>query len=298
MNLNEIKNKITNISQQIDGLDLSGTSEEEFSVKNKVNLGMASIYPMYDNDIVTPHLAYLFNTRPVWNHYCNNSEIFRSPENYGNVPLYYKPENFKYSGNKLPNIRENIIPKVISKADTEYFSTNAIKIKQYVLSDLGLSGDMIIHKGKNLVVKTSPLRVETEQGATIGSSNDYIDFKGFMTILIYENKIVYIRLNGTEFKYKIYSYPNMSLINEGVAASLKDIYIKNRIYREGIVGPNNIMGEGFDTVSKTGGFIIKSVVDGTDILKNLYVIDLYNIIGPKYTLTGEKRKTHAIINYI
>lgn len=295
MNLNEIKNKITNISQQIDGLDLSGTSEEEFSVKNKVNLGMASIYPMYDNDTVTPHLAYLFNTRPVWNQYCVNNKIFRSPENYWKGYLHYNQENFKYNGNKLPNIEENVTPKVVNKGG--YFN-RAIKIKQYILSDLGLNGDMIIHKGKNLVVKTSPLRVETEQGVTIGSSNDYIDFKGFMTILIYENKIVYIRLNGVEFKYKIYSYPNMSLINEGVAASLKDVYIKNRIYREGIVGPNTIIGEGFDTVSKTGGFIIKSVIDGTDILKNLYVIDLYNIIGPKYTLYGKKRKTHVIINYI
>lgn len=314
MNLNEIKNKMVDISQSIDRLDLADGSID-LSVKNKVELGMASIYPV---DNVTPHLSYLFNTRPVW--------IGRMVKNYGDYEFFgipsntiinhiyqYKNDNsnyifnpilgndftrtggilnFKFSNinvKKLDNFNMDTLtfsgPVAKYVFDNEYnqgievenfkiISKNAVKIKQSILPDIADDFKRQgIYKDGNYVIKVDPLRVETEQGAIVSSSNEYIDFKGIMTILIYRNRIVYIRLNGTEFKYKIFSYPNMSLLAEGSSNSLKDIYIKNKIYRDGIVGPNIWHSNEHTPVN---GFIL------TSFRENVNVVDLYNIIGPKF----------------
>lgn len=313
MNLNEIKNKITNISQQIDRLDLSDGSID-MSVKNKVELCMATIYPV---DNVTPHLSYLFNTRPVWIGKFQASSydygVLRGVSNIMNHIYQYKFRgdnyavhneimgndfsrdgsvlNFKYAGidiEKLENYSMDnlnfasteakyVFNNEYNQIDIEKFKiipVNATKIKQSILPDIADTFKSNgIYRDVNYVIKVDPLRVETEQGGIVSSSNEYIDFKGIMTILIYRNKIVYIRLNGTEFKYKIFSYPNMSLLVEGSSNSLKDIYIKNKIYRDGIVGPNIWHHE---NCTPNNGFIMTSS-------RGVYnVVDLYNIIGPKF----------------
>lgn len=314
MNLNEIKNKMVDISQSIDRLDLADGSID-MSVKNKVELGMASIYPV---DNVTPHLSYLFNTRPVWigrmvRSSYSDYAFFGIPSNTIINHIYqYKNDNSAYEFNqilgndfsrtggilnfkfdsvnvkKLDNFNINSLTFDVTAKyvfNNEYnqdievekfkiISENGTKIKQSTLPDIADDFKRQgIYKDGNYVIKVDPLRIETEQGAIVSSSNEYIDFKGIMTILIYRNKIVYIRLNGTEFKYKIFSYPNMSLLAEGSSNSLKDIYIKNKIYRDGIVGPNIWHS---DERTPVNGFIL------TDARGNVNVVDLYNIIGPKF----------------
>lgn len=335
MNLNEIKNKITNISQQIDGLDLSGNTVDEFSAHTKVNLDMATVYPMMDGDKVTPHLAYLFNTRVGWIHTVEYGGVIRhSPINViwgysssDNTNPYssmfisfqntvrdrgiirvkatalYNMDEFRYIAKTSPashmygkndngNPTHDFLPnslKTINKNYTFYdiFNKYNMRINQYTPIDLELKYGYI-HMLNDIQVSLKPLTTLYSDGRVIATSNEYIDLDGIMTLLIYENRLVYIRHTGTEFKYKIYSYPNLNIITTGVSNNLRDIYIKNKIYRSGIIGPTidrNKSSEFKQNLTDNGFIIQRSKMNSRDEnYSDIRIIDLYNIIGPNYLI--------------
>lgn len=51
---------------------MSASGEADNSIAEQVDLDLATIYPSNENDTVTPHIAYLYNTRIGWVQIGNN----------------------------------------------------------------------------------------------------------------------------------------------------------------------------------------------------------------------------------
>lgn len=340
MTLSKVKNKLSNVFQLLERTDLSATGEADNSIAEQVDLDMATIYP-HKVDTVTPHIAYLYNTRMGWvqmgetpvnafdttpvnvmytggNNFgiynlenCSRanglitceyliSSIYSKRTNYGHN---YKFDKIKelYTFGRINGIGYEIFNTIIannlSGAANSGFNLNKVYLKQTYASAIHIDSDKVLHRANNITVKINPLRtINSNTNQVIGSSNEYINMTGVMTVLIYSDKLVYIRHDGLNFTYKIYSYPNLSLIKTGTETSLRDIYIKNNITREGLIGPTGsgyIVGEtSYGPIFNNKGFILNyqqtgSVRDGNRRYSNLQVIDLYNIVGPMIVITND-----------
>ena len=360
MTLIKVKNKLSNVFQLLERTDLSATGEADNSIAEQVDLDLATIYPVEAGVNVTPHLAYLFNTRLGWfqagTSFTSSDCFLSSPVNgfyRNNVYLTekfgrlngslsiiggsceYKEQyhNHKYNYEKLyENIerdlgRSTLLEiKLINNDNTtsltqrgyssDFNSNNKNIFKQVYASSIVKNNEGYIHNLDGITVAVNPLRtMNTNTKTVIGASNEYIDLTGIMTIMIYNTKLVYIRYDGTRFNYKIFSYPNLSLISSGVETSIRNIYIKNNITRLGIIGPTGISlrisdYESISSTINTNGFICKIHGKSSyNAIKPSYtheVIDLYNIIGPltlnisdKFFIQGaDKYRDRFYIHYL
>lgn len=340
MTLSKVKNKLSNVFQLLERTDLSATGEADNSIAEQVDLDLATIYP-HKVDTVTPHIAYLYNTRMGWvqmgetpvnafdttpvnvmytggNNFgiynlenCSRanglitceyliSSIYSKRTNYGHN---YKFDKIKelYTFGRINGIGYEIfntaIANNLSGAVNNGFNLNKTYLKQTYASAIHIDSDKVLHRANNITVKINPLRtINSTTNQVIGSSNEYINMTGVMTVLIYSDKLVYIRHDGLNFTYKIYSYPNLSLIKTGTESSLRDIYIKNNITREGLIGPT---GSGYNAgetsyapIFNNKGFVLNykqtgSIRDGNRRYSDLQVIDLYNIVGPMIVVTND-----------
>lgn len=340
MTLSKVKNKLSNVFQLLERTDLSATGEADNSIVEQVDLDLATIYP-HKVDTVTPHIAYLYNTRMGWvqmgetpanafdttpvnvmytsgNNFgiynlenCSRanglitceyliSSIYSKRTNYGHN---YKFDKIKelYTFGRINGIGYEIFNTIIANnlggAINNGFNLNKVYLKQTYASAICIDSDKVLHRANDITVKINPLRtINSRTNQVIGSSNEYINMTGVMTVLIYSDKLVYIRHDGLNFTYKIYSYPNLSLIKTGTESSLRDIYIKNNITREGLIGPTGSgysVGEtSYGPIFNNKGFILNyqqtgSVRDGNRRYSNLQVIDLYNIVGPMIVITND-----------
>lgn len=339
MSLSKVKNKLSNVFQLLERTDLSASGEADNSIAEQVDLDLATIYPC-QHDGVTPHIAYLYNTRMGWvqsgltpndafestpvnvmyqNNYnfgmynlenCNRTnglitcsyllgQIYHKAKNYGHNYKFDKMErvyqiNIPPAGEKYELFNTNIAVK-LGNFINNGFNLNKTYLKQTYASDIYIDSDKVLHRANNITVKINPLRtINSNTNQVIGSSNEYINMTGVMTVLIYNDKLVYIRHDGLNFTYKIYSYPNLSLIKTGTESSLRNIYIKNNIRREGLIGPtgsayNNNSVE-YSTIFNNTGFVlnIQSVYMSGRGYKpsDVRIIDLYNIIGPMIVATN------------
>ena len=341
MTLSKVKNKLSNVFQLLERTDLSATGEADNSIAEQVDLDLATIYPHHSNDTITPHIAYLYNTRIGWVQMGGNpanafdttpvnvmytggnnfgiynlencsringlitceylvSNIYSKRTEYGHN---YKFDRMKqlYTFGRINGIGYEIfnttIANNLSGAVNNGFNLNKTYLKQTYASAIYIDSDKVLHRANNITVKINPLRtINSNANQVIGSSNEYINMTGVMTVLIYSDKLIYIRHDGLNFTYKIYSYPNLSLIKTGTESSLRDIYIKNNITREGLIGPTgsgyNVGGTSYSPVFNNKGFVLNyqqtgSTRDGNRRYSNLQVIDLYNIVGPMIVITND-----------
>lgn len=341
MTLSKVKNKLSNVFQLLERTDLSATGEADNSIAEQVDLDLATIYPHHSIDTVTPHIAYLYNTRMGWVQMGENpaNAFDTTPVNVmysggNNFSVYnlencsringlitceylvssiyskrtvsghnYKFDRIKqlYTFGRIDGIGYEIfninIANNLSGAVNNGFNLNKVYLKQTYASAICIDSDKVLHRANNITVKINPLRtINSNTNQVIGSSNEYINMTGVMTVLIYSDKLVYIRHDGLNFTYKIYSYPNLSLIKTGTEASLRDIYIKNNITREGLIGPTgsgyNAGETSYGPIFNNKGFVLNyqqtgSTRDGNRRYSNLQVIDLYNIVGPMIVITND-----------
>lgn len=346
MSLSKVKNKLSNVFQLLERTDLSATEESNNSIAEQVDLDLATIYPC-QHDAVTPHIAYLYNTRMGWVQMgstpitafestpvnvmyrggtnfgiynlenCNRtnglitteylvSDIYSKSTNYGHNYKFDKIKElytFGRSANNKYEIFNTIIANNLGGAINNGFNLNKVYLKQTYASAMPInSNDKILHSANNITVKIDPLRtINSSTNQVIGSSNEYINMTGVMTVLIYSDKLVYIRHDGLNFTYKIYSYPNLSLIKTGTETSLRDIYIKNNITRNGLIGPTGCgytVGNtnSYSTVFNNKGFVLKVSVRYTydSSSTDIQIIDLYNIVGPMIVINSDfTRANHA-----
>ena len=341
MTLSKVKNKLSNVFQLLEHTDLSATGEADNSIAEQVDLDLATIYP-HKVDTVTPHIAYLYNTRMGWvqmgetpvrafetspvnvmysggNNFgiynlenCNRtnglitcefliSSIYSKRTNYGHNYKFDKIKELysfgRTNGNKYEIFNTIIANNLGNSAVNSGFNLSKVYLKQTYASAIHIDSDKVLHRANNITVKINPLRtINSNTNQVIGSSNEYITMTGAMTVLIYSDKLVYIRHDGLNFTYKIYSYPNLSLIKTGTESSLRDIYIKNNITREGLIGPTgsgySVNYTSYATAFNNKGFVLNwqqtgSVSGGDRKYSNLQVIDLYNIVGPMIVITND-----------
>ena len=351
MTLSKVKNKLSNVFQLLERIDLSASGETDNSITEQVDLDLATIYP-HKVDTVTPHIAYLYNTRMGWvqmgetivnafdstpvnvMYIGGNSFGIYNLENcsrtnglitceylvkilYNKRTTYrhnYKFDKIKelYNFGRANGIRYEIfntnIANNLGGSINSGFNLNKVYLKQTYASAIHINSDKVLHHENNITVKINPLRtINSNTNQVIGSSNEYINMTGVMTVLIYSDKLVYIRHDGLNFTYKIYSYPNLSLIKTGTESSLRDIYIKNNITREGLIGPTgssySVGVTSYVPVFNNKGFILNQHI-GSDIdgYSNSQVIDLYNIVGPMIIITdnfvGGVNRATAWIYYL
>ena len=67
MTLNKVKSDITSVFNTLKNMDLTVDNNGEYSIATQVDLDLATRYPTRAK--VTPHLAYLYNTRAGWAQY-------------------------------------------------------------------------------------------------------------------------------------------------------------------------------------------------------------------------------------
>lgn len=358
MSLSKVKNKLSNVFQLLERTDLSVTEESNNSIAEQVDLDLATIYPHYSSDTVTPHIAYLYNTRMGWvqmgtspftafettpvnafysgssnysgryrNYFtmynfenCNRTNGLITSEDLSRCLILggtsqnhdYKFDrmlrsyNFSKSDYNKYEIFNTYIAGYMNKTITGVFNLSKVHLKQTYASALCINEAKILHNANDITVKINPLRtINSNTNQVIGSSNEYINMTGVMTVLIYSDKLVYIRHDGLNFTYKIYSYPNLSLIKTGTETSLRDIYIKNNITREGLIGPtgsNEVISDGERIpLFHDKGFVLN--IQRTDSRYNrnfeydLRVIDLYNIVGPMIVVTDDLINAEATAIY-
>lgn len=343
MSLSKVKNKLSNVFQLLERTDLSATGEADNSIAEQVDLDLATIYPHAQEDIVTPHIAYLYNTRIGWVQIvespssiasttpvnvmykggrkfgiynlenCNRTNGLITCEQFiADVSLTAAGHNYKFNnmkklynfgrvaeGNGYEIFNTNIVSNLGGSVNNG-FNLNKTFLKQTLASAIYINKDSVLHSSiDNIIVKINPLRtINSNTNQVIGSSNEYINMTGVMTVLIYSDKLVYIRHDGLNFTYKIYSYPNLSLIKTGTETSLRDIYIKNNITRQGLIGPigSNYQandGEHLPIFAPTGFVIniVRNYISGRYETDAIQIIDLYNIVGPMVAVTDDLTHT-------
>lgn len=355
MSLSKVKNKLSNVFQLLERTDLSATGEADNSIAEQVDLDLATIYPSNEADTVTPHIAYLYNTRIGWvqmgttpfgafgttpvnvmynssgsasgrhkNYFhmccfenCDRTNGLITSEMLQSISITTSGHNYKFDKmRELYNFGKLIYNKYeISNINianysiygiSKGFNLSKVNLKQTYASAIYIDSNKVLHRANDITVKINPLRtINSNTNQVIGSSNEYINMTGVMTVLIYSDKLVYIRHDGLNFTYKIYSYPNLSLIKTGTESSLRDIYIKNNITRKGLIGPtgsNEAISDGTTTASfHNKGFVLN--VQKTDpsyhrnIRYDIRVIDLYNIIGPMIVVSDDLITDEAIAIY-
>lgn len=74
MTLNKVKSDITSVFNTLKNMDLTVDNNGEYSIATQVDLDLATRYPTHAK--VTPHLAYLYNTRAGWAQYIGDGRIF------------------------------------------------------------------------------------------------------------------------------------------------------------------------------------------------------------------------------
>lgn len=79
MTLNKVKSDITSVFNTLKNMDLTVDNNGEYSIATLVDLDLATRYPT--NGKVTPHLAYLYNTRAGWAQYINRHGFTLNPIN-------------------------------------------------------------------------------------------------------------------------------------------------------------------------------------------------------------------------
>ena len=342
MTLSKVKNKLSNVFQLLERTDLSASGEADNSIAEQVDLDLATIYPHHSSDTVTPHIAYLYNTRMGWvqmgaspvNAFENTpvNVMYTGGNNFGIYNLencnrtnglitteflisniYSKRtecgHNYKFdrmkelytfgrtNGNKYEIFNTIIANNLGNSAVNSGFNLSKVYLKQTYASAIHIDSDKVLHRANNITVKINPLRtINSNTNQVIGSSNEYINMTGVMTVLIYSDKLVYIRHDGLNFTYKIYSYPNLSLIKTGTESSLRDIYIKNNITREGLIGPTgssySVNYTSYVPIFNNKGFVLNYQqtysISGEDRrYNNPQIIDLYNIVGPMIVITND-----------
>lgn len=77
--LNKVKSDITSVFNTLKNMDLTVDNNGEYSIATQVDLDLATRYPTHAK--VTPHLAYLYNTRTGWAQYINDTNIIFDPIN-------------------------------------------------------------------------------------------------------------------------------------------------------------------------------------------------------------------------
>lgn len=77
--LNKVKSDITSVFNTLKNMDLTVDNNGEYSIATKVDLDLATRYPTHAK--VTPHLAYLYNTRAGWAQYINDTDVIFDPIN-------------------------------------------------------------------------------------------------------------------------------------------------------------------------------------------------------------------------
>ena len=77
--LNKVKSDITSVFNTLKNMDLTVDNNGEYSIATQVDLDLVTRYPTRAK--VTPHLAYLYNTRAGWAQYIDEHGILLDPIN-------------------------------------------------------------------------------------------------------------------------------------------------------------------------------------------------------------------------
>lgn len=157
MTLNKVKSDITSVFNTLKNMDLTVDNNGEYSIATQVDLDLATRYPTRAK--VTPHLAYLYNTRAGWAQYIDREYgILQEPINQfvsfdGSYHTFTWLNSDKSTRNGLflecksysVIDAENHIPFRIGEDPVNYmknhlndFSTNTVKFYDDHASDLNL----------------------------------------------------------------------------------------------------------------------------------------------------------------